>query len=430
VVAAALAVPATAPAATGPYPTIRGIAPKTVAVGQMLTLKGSHYLKGKGKNTVVFKRDGRPAIFVRATGLSSSRITVIVPSKLLPYFKQTAGKAQPTRFRLRVLAARFGKSFTPNSLTPLVSPSVPALPPLDTDHDGIPDSIDTDDDNDGLPDTLEISLGLNPKVADTDGDGVSDGFEYNSAKDLNSSAVPFPGKRPYPNPLDGSDANKDFDGDGLSLKSEYAAWIYMGKPLPYTYSDGTQWSIGHAPDPAYRDDNRDVDQDGLSNGAENGTENQGTLAGPMNQSWWALAYDGTNGPMETPYYGPGFLDTSMTDPDTDGDGIKDGADDQDHDGYPNWFEVYRPANWQCTYVSTAHPYSTVAAASGPCAGLAHDQPLARVQPFNPCKPIHSLACHAVFPFGYYAPGEDWDTAIHAGDPGTDPPPNVPPTLIQ
>jgi hypothetical protein len=426
VVAAVLAVPAAAPAATGPYPTIRSISPKNIAVGQTLTLKGTHYRTGKKKNTVVFKRDGSRAIFVRATGVSASRITVVVPTKLLPFFKQTAGKPQPTRFRLRVLASRFGKSFTPDKLTPLVSPNAPSLPPLDTDGDGIPDTQDPDDDNDGLPDTLELTYGLNPKLADTDGDGVTDGFEYSSAKDLNSAAVPYPGKRPYPNPLDGTDAGKDFDGDGLTLHTEFEAWLYMGKPMPYTYSDGTQWSIGHAPELAYRDDQRDVDQDGLPNGAEN----PGPLLGPMNQQWWVQAFDGTNGPKETKYYGPDFLDTSMIDPDTDGDGIKDGADDQDHDGYPNWFEMERPAHWQCTYVSTAFPYSDVPSGSGDCAGLAHNQPLARVQPFNPCKPIHSLLCHAAWPFGYYYPGEDWDTPVVPGDPGTDPPANIPPTLIQ
>ena len=41
--------------------------------------------------------------------------------------------------------------------------------------DGIPDSLDTDDDNDGVNDSDEALLGTNPLVADTDGDGTSDG---------------------------------------------------------------------------------------------------------------------------------------------------------------------------------------------------------------------------------------------------------------
>ena len=69
-----------------------------------------------------------------------------------------------------------------------------------------------------------------PLRADSDSDGVSDGYEYWSALDLNGAAHPFPGKAPYPNALDGTDADLDFDGDGLTLKQEYQAWNYSGRP--------------------------------------------------------------------------------------------------------------------------------------------------------------------------------------------------------
>jgi hypothetical protein len=432
-VALPLAAPAASPAAGGPYPTIRSVSPKKVALGQTLTIKGSHFRKGKNANTVVFKRDGGKAVFVRAISATRSKLKVVVPAKLLPYFRQTGGKPQATRFRLRILAKRFGKRFTPNGLTPLVTPlAVPPSgpPPAVCDPAAISVNATGDSDRDGIPDGVEKRIGTNPCSADTDGDGVSDGFEYNSALDLNSKAVPYPGKRPYPNPLDGSDAHKDFDGDGLELIQEYEAWVYMGKPMPYTYSDGTKWSIGHVParsrpedgpavDP-YRDDNRDVDQDGLTNGEEN----DGTLAGPMQPAWWVAVYDGTNGPKETPYYGPQMPGPSMIDPDTDGDGIKDGADDQDHDGYPNWFEVRRPADWQCRYVSMMYPSDSPACDDGA------RNPLARVQPFNPCKPIHSFACHVAWPLGYYQKGEDWDSPVQPGDPGTEVPAGGPPKLVQ
>ena len=69
-------------------------------------------------------------------------------------------------------------------------------------------SADTDDDNDLLPDTLEVQLKLNPCSGDSDGDGVEDGFEFQSALDLNNDdyqhlnyITPYPGKTPYPNPL-------------------------------------------------------------------------------------------------------------------------------------------------------------------------------------------------------------------------------------
>ena len=36
--------------------------------------------------------------------------------------------------------------------------------------------------------------------------------------------LPYPGKRPYPNPLFENDANVDYDGDGLPLLAEYRLW--------------------------------------------------------------------------------------------------------------------------------------------------------------------------------------------------------------
>jgi len=47
----------------------------------------------------------------------------------------------------------------------------------DSDSDGAGNACDTDDDNDGLTDTQESTLGTNPLIADTDGDGVADADE-------------------------------------------------------------------------------------------------------------------------------------------------------------------------------------------------------------------------------------------------------------
>jgi hypothetical protein len=275
----------------------------------------------------------------------------------------------------------------------------------DVDHDGIPNRDDTDDDGDGLPDTLEQQYGLDPLRADTDSDGVSDGFEFWSARDFNGAAVPYPGKAPYPNPLDGTDANVDFDGDGLTLKEEYQAWNYSGRPQPLNYSDGNQYTGGTVTN----DGDKDVDNDGLTNWDE--------THGRMRINWWAARYDGQNGPLETPYPDASrrFGETSFIDPDSDGDGIIDGNDDQDHDGYLNWFEVDRPANWESTYTSTQYPWNV---APG------HTNPLARVNPYNPCKPINSVYCQQHPVFGYYAPGEDWfndvSPAQAPASPGTQP----------
>ena len=137
----------------------------------------------------------------------------------------------------------------------------------------------------------------------------------------------------------------------------------------------------------------------------------------MRIAWWALKYDGQNGPKETPYpdVTRRFAEPSFIDPDSDGDGILDGNDDQDHDGYLNWFEVQRPANWAATYTSTRFPWHI---------DPTHNDPLARVNPFNPCKPIKSAACHDPYPTGVYEQDEDWlndvTPAQAPASPGTQP----------
>jgi hypothetical protein len=68
---------------------------------------------------------------------------------------------------------------------------------IDTDGDGVPDSIDTDDDNDFLLDVHETNTGefnsptdtgTDPLVADSDGDGVNDGLEVEAGTNPNSNA--------------------------------------------------------------------------------------------------------------------------------------------------------------------------------------------------------------------------------------------------
>ena len=91
---------------------------------------------------------------------------------------------------------------------------------------------------------------------------MGDGFEYQSAIDLNNGvgSLPYPGKRPYPNPLNG-DANTDYDGDGLTAAQEHALWRYVGpNALPLSYSAGLKRTAGPVDD-----DLRDGDADGLGN---------------------------------------------------------------------------------------------------------------------------------------------------------------------
>jgi subtilisin family serine protease len=91
-----------------------------------------------------------------------------------------------------------------------------ALSIVDTDLDGLPDSVDGDDDNDGLPDSVETSpgVGTDPLDADSDDDGLTDGFEVNY--------YPSPPDT-YSDGLDLNPLSADTDNDGFSDAMEIAA---------------------------------------------------------------------------------------------------------------------------------------------------------------------------------------------------------------
>jgi hypothetical protein len=221
---AVLLVPASAMAKTtkSTYPLIKKDTPLNIAVGGQLTIRGTGFKAGKGKNSVVFKRDGKPAVFVKSGLSTKKKIYVTVPDKLAAFLgSDSEGAAVPTRFRLRVLASRFSKHFTSSKLSPVIKPkSGSSSTPAGTYQecqDKAKANPDADVDADGLTNGTELAYGVDPCTADTDHDGIIDGYEFFSAKDLNGAALPYPGKRPWPNPLDGSDVNYDFDGDGLTV---------------------------------------------------------------------------------------------------------------------------------------------------------------------------------------------------------------------
>jgi hypothetical protein len=248
-------------------------------------------------------------------------------------------------------------------------------PPPDCDADGTPDASDADDDNDGLPDDVEAAIKTDPCKPDTDGDGIGDAYEYYSSLDLNGSPN-YAGKRPYPNPLDSTDAQKDFDGDGLTMAEEYAASVKYGTATsaPLTYSDGNQQSVAPANPGAMdldnntriTDDEKDADNDQLPNWVEIAKGETEPVAGSAcafvpstgpGLTVYGNVYTSCNGGTQMPNgLTFGDLETTTTtgapppaydatnrlnwlDPDTDGDGTMDGADDEDFDGVSNIEEI-------------------------------------------------------------------------------------------
>ncbi len=386
---------ASADAASKP-PKITSVKPLKVEVGQKLTVTGRYFRSGKRKNILVFKRDGKPAVFVKVTASASTRkLVVTVPTKLLPFLKE-GEKVSVRRFRLRVLSRRFGERYTSTKLSPQVgvpgslggtpAPAVIA----DCDGDKVPNDVDDDDDNDKLSDVAEAGLKTDPCKFDTDGDGVSDAYEVESALDLNVRALPYPGKRPFPNALDGTDGSTDYDGDGLALVEEYMLWLHTtGGNFPLTYSDGDQDTnpagantpalgspLDMSGDGLLSDDEKDADGDAMGNWDES--------HGRLSPGWWAAAFEN-----EKPFHGaPGnqvMTPLNFVDPDVDGDSVLDGYDDQDHDGWPNVDERSRGkllAQAQPAYAGQTLPGQYIA-----------------VNPYNPCLPDpNSRTCSLHPPF--------------------------------
>jgi hypothetical protein len=240
-----------------------------------------------------------------------------------------------------------------------------------------------DADSDGMLNGDELKYGVNPCVSDSDADGLIDGYEYESARDLAShnagiSGRPYAGEKPWPNPLWAGDAADDFDGDGLTMTEEYRLWWTTGHKFPVSeYSDGTQASgvvlrTNVVNDPldlnhngALTDDERDADGDGLSNVIEL------HLRGP--ETWFS---DILGEPLYSIRH---FSDLDPTVRDTDGNGIADGADDQDSDGYSNITEMQLKRGTR---------------------GAAFGETNLLVSPYNPCLPNpYAQVCSRYVPFG-------------------------------
>jgi hypothetical protein len=419
-------------------PVITKVAPMRIGVGAKLTISGRHFKSKRTANTIIFRAPNGRSAFAKPSRASRTKLVVRVPGAVRRLLSGNASNPRPTRFKLRVLAGKFSK-YTTRRLSPVVTggaggPGGPGRSIASCDSSG-------DHDGDLLTNGFELQIRTDPCLRDTDLDGVEDGYEFQSALDLNHYPrvlpLPYPGRRPYPNALDSGDANTDYDDDGLWLSEEYTLWIRYsadgvprgGRPRTLSallYSDGLQKSIDPAPlaapagtlarwaldidnDGRLWDDERDADADGLGNWDEQ--------HGRFTEEWWPSTFDGTGLPKESKYPDLDFLDNedlpgldAAGDPDMDGDGVRDGVDDHDHDGLSNSFEVHRPGDYLGDAFGPPAPGPNI---------------WAYVNPFNPCKPVRSERCHRSVPFGYY----DSDQAPPVGNspPAGYPASGVPPT---
>jgi len=178
-----------------------------------------------------------------------------------------------------------------------------------------------DSDLDCLTDNIEILITqTDPNDPDSDDDGIPDGWEYIHKL----------------NPNDPSDANMDFDNDGLSNKEEY---LYGSDPYKLDtdddgLSDKEEAELGTNPS------NSDTDNDGMPDKWE--IENDLDPTNPTD----ANEDNDKDGLSNVEEYEEG---TDPNDPDTDDDGLNDGDEldigtnpndpDTDNDGIPDGWEA-------------------------------------------------------------------------------------------
>jgi hypothetical protein len=109
-------------------PSVTSLTPLALRVGDTLTIRGRNFVPGKKRDKVTFKRDGGPAVTVKAAEATRTRLKVVVPVALAKYVTATGGAARAVRFRVRVVAGRAAsKGYTALKSSPVIVPAnVPA----------------------------------------------------------------------------------------------------------------------------------------------------------------------------------------------------------------------------------------------------------------------------------------------------------------
>ena len=228
-------------------PAVKQVSPMRVKIGRTISVRGRNFSSSKRHNTVIFRGAGGRSVLVKPKRATRRKLVVAVSTKVQRILKVSGGRATPTRVRLTVLSKPSKRARRQQASRRTGTRQSPMVVPLACGKG-------SDWDGDLLSNDLEMRYGLDPCKADSDGDAAGDGWEYWSAKDLNVKAVPYPGKKPYPNPLFAGDVQYDFDGDGLVADIEFKLWKTAGSSFdpsrannglrdsPLGYSDGTQTS--------------------------------------------------------------------------------------------------------------------------------------------------------------------------------------------
>ncbi|MDO6524085.1 hypothetical protein Q4519_00180 [Motilimonas sp. 1_MG-2023] len=227
---------------------------------------------------------------------------------------------------------------------------------FDRDKDGLPDNWEMQygldiyrndafesSDMDPLTNLEEFKLGTNPINSDTDGDGVPDGFDFDSldaryGHDNDGDGIPYEWERLY-SFLDDThpdDAHHDFDNDGLTALQEFLAGT--NPQISDSDNDGELDGVDIAPTNAqYR---FDQDKDGLPDEWEMQFGMQVNDPLDANND---LDNDGLNNLEEY------LMGTDPREQDSDSDGVFDNEDfapahprfryDHDFDGIPEQWEI-------------------------------------------------------------------------------------------
>ena len=248
----------------------------------------------------------------------------------------------------------------------------PSTTPLDTDQDGVNNSIDIDSDNDGITDLTESggtgtdadTDGVVDGSADADGDGILDSADSDDGNDgspgtspTNTDGGSFPDYLDIDADDDGIIDNieaqastgspivpggTDSDGDGLDNNFESTDGL---DPVD-TESDGTPDYIDTDSDNDGDSDaleGYDTDNDGTANTVASGsdTDGDGLDNNYDNVNGWNNTTNVTNNGQTSNSF-PDLDNTASAErdwrehPDTDGDGIADNIDiDDDNDGVPD-----------------------------------------------------------------------------------------------